>query len=172
MNKIIALILSICMSISLVGCSNNKVEENKVEENKVKVEENKVEENKNEIVINNQNQEKFKEYDILTYEILETNAKDGYLKMKIKITNNSDKPINTYSLSFNVYDSEGTKVEETSSYDETVLLGGKSSMYELYIEGLVADEIQLTDYYYELPNEGTKVFINKELSTVETEIIN
>lgn len=140
----------------LAGCNNEATEQTET-----------TTEYKNEIIVANQDADKFKDRDILSFEILETNRDGEYLVMKIKITNNGDIPINEYCLYFNVYDKDGNKIDDVASYEETVLQPSKSANDELWIDEIEAKDIQLTNYYYNVPNEGIKVDINKELETID-----
>ena len=150
--KVIGLVLVGMMSLSVVGCGNKSNEQ--------------VSENKTEIVVENQDAEKFKERDILSYTV-ETNRDDDHFVVKVKITNNGDKPINNYWLGFSIYDGNGDKLNDEWVCDEAVLQPGKSNTEEMYIYELETKEIQLTEYHYDVPNEKVVVFINTELETVD-----
>lgn len=150
--KIEMLILSSVLSMGmLVGCGKD---------------ENAVTENKTEIVIENQNTEDFKDRDVLTYEI-KTKRDGDYLDMEITITNNGDKPINNYWLTFGLYDENGTKIGDAYASDGAVLQPGKSCILETSTDELNAKDMQLIEYNYDVPSEKEQIVINKEISTVD-----
>lgn len=159
-NKVIAIIAS--GMIVLTGCTNQTTNETKTVTT----------ENTNEIVVNNQDSEKFKDRDILTYELLETNREGEHLNIKIKITNNGDKPINECVIYFNLYDADGNKLCDYATSEDTVLQPSKSTNKELWISELDAKDIQMTNYHYNVPNEKVRVDINKELKTVDITDLN
>ena len=150
--KIGMLVLSSVLSMGmLAGCGNSK---------------NTVTENKTEIVIENQDTENFKNRDVLTYEI-KTKRDGDYLDMEITITNNGDKPINNYWLTFGLYDENGTKIGDAYAADSAVLQPGKSCVLETATDKLNAKDMQLVEYNYDVPSEKEQVIINKEISTVD-----
>lgn len=149
--KLFVLMMSAMLSVPFVGCNNS---------------ENTVTENKTEIVIENQNTEDFKDRDVLTYDI-KTKRDGDYLDMEITITNNGDKPINNYWLTFGLYDEEGNKIGDAYASDSAVLQPGKSCVLETSTDKLNAKDMQLNEYNYDVPSEKEQVVINKEISTVD-----
>ena len=149
--KMLGLMMSGILVLSMVGCGNS---------------ENTVTENKTEIVIENQDTENFKDRDVLTYEI-KTKRDGDYLDMEITITNNGDKPINNYWLTFGLYDENGTKIGDAYASDSAVLQPGKSCVLETSTDKLNAKDMQLVEYNYDVPSEKEQIVINKEISTVD-----
>jgi hypothetical protein len=126
--KVIGLVLAGMLSVGMVGCGNNEPNlqgrevPSKMEEMPV-VEEESVYD--------------FDEHNILSFGTISVDnvpdyEGDEFVDFKCKVTNNSDKMINTVTVDFAFYDEEGTLLSTTHPQDGNSIPSGNS----FYIDGL------------------------------------
>lgn len=157
----LSLILSGTLSIGILtaGCSSNEIKNSDLTSTEITNE-----------VENKKPTNKFNEYNILTFDEIEINNASEYegdiwADFKCKVTNNSDKMINTISIDFGFYDEEGTLLTTIQPQEGSSIAGGKSFYIgDIYnIEEVKPKEVKIIGYsYYMDDNYYTVDLISKD----------
>lgn len=136
--KVIGLVLVGMMSLSVVGCGNKVVNET-------------VEPQTEDIIIEVKEESNFDKYNILTFGTTDIDdgikySGDTYVDFKTRVTNESDKMINTVTVDFAYYDENGVQLGTTHPQIGDSIPGGVG----FYVDSLYDSE--------EYPNlKGIKV---------------
>lgn len=162
--KIMCLLLTLIMMISLVGCGNSESESTSENQSSSEVEstsENTVESNSD-----------FDKYNIVSVGDVEINKVpeyegDKYYDLRVKITNNSDQIIRDASVTFYAYDKEGTMIDTTEGQQNGSIEPNKSFYIESTIEkNKDIDTIKVDLYTYNIGEYYYKVDLISKFAEV------